>query len=213
MKTLVLASVLLAGCRFEPIELDFTDSTIAATDDGTTLVIEGCPESGLFGCSTPYETASMSVTADGVTRPVPVIDGLILFPSHVFETQLPSPTQRVISIDMNGYRAQIDLLPVFNVEVEPVVVRTDAMTIRYYSFEDAVDSLALTSQCGSLQQFDVIPAPTKRGVVEYRLPTSFDGLGVCEHTLRIQQTISVPNTAGYSVTNTRTQNAWFTSYP
>jgi len=190
--SLVLA---LTGCS-AGLDLTHTGPHADLYDDGTALRVTGCDDGMLFGCNPPGPGVTMTAITDGLVHDIqpstddqPVDQILGVFADGPFQRTLPSPLDREVALELDGYAAAVTLPPAFAITPPPAQVsRADgALTIAHEVLDGSLDQGVVVSTCQTRRSVTVVDEEVAGTLVlSFDLFTSDDG--ACTHEIHVDQT-------------------------
>jgi hypothetical protein len=216
---ILFAALALSACTIEPIELNFDlgGASVVVYDDGSKVHAYGCPGRVFLGCS--GSTATMTVTADGVTHEA--TDGgadsnpdsfLGLFRDGPLAVSIPRPASGFINVTLNGLETNVLLPDSFAVSAPPQQVERSAgaLEIGHDGLSDGHTQALMITNCGEHQRIDVFEE-TEPGAFSLSLEP-FAAYGACTHEIHVDETIDVAG-SGIAITTVRIEKRTIASTP
>lgn len=213
MRFALLSVVALAGCLDFDLDFNATGGAYELHSDSGQLVVSACASSGLLGCAGTGQEM-MTFVSDGVSRPIPPIDlGFALFAAYDHELALASPEDPIVGLVILNKLFRVEELPWFDYNAPETTDRAAGLDIAFQEYPDATVEVAVTTQCGTFQDFRPAPAPTEKGKAHITFPAGYPG--TCTHDVRVTQTllVDVPNNLDALVQVARTEHATVTTVP
>jgi hypothetical protein len=172
---------------------------LAVYDDGTTLLVTGCPAPGWFGCARPdrakWQGPPMTATIDGRAIDVPLYGNAAdlaeePYPRHPLRVAVPAPQQRAVTLTFGSSSWTTSLLPGFAVAAPSRLSRSAGpLVIDHEVLEQAAASAIVITTCGDHEQTSGILRSTVAGRLEIDLAPITPGTRQCMHEVRIVQRV------------------------
>jgi hypothetical protein len=165
-------------------------------DDGTTLLVTGCPAWGWFGCVQPDPASSvspMSVTLDEVVHEAPLYGKtaeLLEEPEPRFPLRLTvaSPAYPYASVSHDSVVGGATLVPPFSVTAPGRLSRSAGpLRIEYEALQGYAASAIVMTSCGRFEQISDILREEQPGTFAIDLAPLTPGTRECSHEVRLAQ--------------------------